>query len=277
MNESKDVPPTLEEFPLRIGTVPVESLGNVTRRISQIIWGPSGVGKTTLACTAPGKKLHICFDPDGYTSIPDNLPDYLLVNAHEQADSFISSLRNPRMAQDFCEQQKVKTIILDSTSTMNERALAVGAADVKATIDAPTLAGYGRRNTIVLDVVSKFLTFTSKLDMNLIVIAHEDSPTKNELDGSLFVTLLLGGQLPQLLPIKFSEVWYMDDNGRPNERVLTIRSSRTRKPMKSRMFVMNDKAEFTWRFDPVKWQGDGIATWHDQWVMNGHNKIPLPK
>ena len=39
--------------------------------MSLLLWGASGTGKTTLACTAPGKKLLILFDPDGDASIAE--------------------------------------------------------------------------------------------------------------------------------------------------------------------------------------------------------------
>ena len=38
------------------------------RRFSAVLWGPAGMGKTTLAMTAPGRKALINFDPDGPVS-----------------------------------------------------------------------------------------------------------------------------------------------------------------------------------------------------------------
>ena len=38
-------------------------------RVSMMLWGSAGCGKTTFANTAPGKRLYINFDPDGTSSL----------------------------------------------------------------------------------------------------------------------------------------------------------------------------------------------------------------
>ena len=258
----------------KIGSVQISTVSQVSRRMSMLLWGPPGGGKTTLACTAPGKKLLVNFDPDGYGGLGDR-DDVLIYDTVKEPDSILESLRTPTMLTNYVKDNGVKTVILDSTTTMSERGLAYGVTQIRgATIDAPTLQGYGKRNTIVLDIVSKFLVLTAKLDCHIVVVAHEGATEKDEQTGALFVSLLLGGALPSLVPIKFSEVWHVEDTGK--DRRITVRSSRSRKPMKSRMFMTNDKADFPWKYNPVTNIGTGISDWYDAWSVNNFNKLKLP-
>ena len=47
----------------------IEKPTDMLARMSMILWGDAGCGKTTLAATAPGRKLFIALDPDGDMSI----------------------------------------------------------------------------------------------------------------------------------------------------------------------------------------------------------------
>ena len=115
---------------------------------------------------------------------------------------------------------------------------------------------------------------TGAYNKHVIFIAHEDTPSKDELTGALMVSILVGGKMQSEIPIKLSEVWHLEDTGK--NRKITIRSSRLRKPMKSRMFVTSESSDFTWSFDPESWEGEGIADWYNKWVKNDGKKIELP-
>ena len=54
---------------IKIGGQEVQSVQGTSSRMSLLLWGQPGVGKTTLAATAPGKKLWVNFDPDGTDSV----------------------------------------------------------------------------------------------------------------------------------------------------------------------------------------------------------------
>jgi len=59
----------MSEQILTIRGVDIGRASNASNRFTALIWGPSGGGKTTLACTAPGRKLIVNFDPDGPASV----------------------------------------------------------------------------------------------------------------------------------------------------------------------------------------------------------------
>ena len=113
-----------------------------------------------------------------------------------------------------------------------------------------------------------------KLDKHIIFIAHEDVPKQDDMTGALMVSILVGGKMQSEIPIKLSEVWHLEDTGK--SRKITIRSSRLRKPMKSRMFIQSGDSDFTWDFNPESWEGEGIADWYNKWVKNDGKKIELP-
>ena len=53
--------------PKLAGGVQITKPNELPDEMFGLIWGPAGTGKTTLACTAPGNKLLINFDPDWET------------------------------------------------------------------------------------------------------------------------------------------------------------------------------------------------------------------
>jgi len=54
---------------IKIAGLPIQRASAKAHRISLLLWGDAGTGKTSLACTAPGRKLLLNFDVDGDSSI----------------------------------------------------------------------------------------------------------------------------------------------------------------------------------------------------------------
>jgi hypothetical protein len=263
---------------LKLGTKELTTPKTQVRRMSMVIWGPSGAGKTTLAATAPGPLLWCNFDPDGTSSLGDREDIYI-------ADF---SMENPnvvmRFKQDNCagiktlleEHPEIETVVFDSLTSFNEMSLKHGITEVRgATMEMPTLQGYGRRNSYTMQGIMSFIKATGAFNKHCIVIAHEDAPQKDELTGAMMVSILVGGKMQSEIPIKLSEVWHLEDTGK--DRKITVRASRLRKPMKSRMFLTNENSDFKWKYDATTWEGEGIKEWYDAWVDNNGKKIPLPK
>jgi len=75
--------------------------------------------------------------------------------------------------------------------------------------------------------------------------------------------------------LSINEIWWMNDTGK--ERRIAVRPVRQRKPMKTRMFALDNLGEFLWKYNPDTWTGDGIETWFQQWKAGNGKKIPLPK
>ena len=247
------------------------------RRMSTIIWGPSGAGKTTLAATAPRPILWVNFDPDGTSSLMDqdgiyiadfssSNPNVVAKFKHENAGGIRQLLE---------EKDDIKTVVFDSITSFNEMSLKHGITEVRgATLEMPTLQGYGRRNSYTMQGIMSVIKTTNALNRHAIFIAHEDAPQKDEMTGALMVSILVGGKMQSEIPIKLSEVWHLEDTGK--NRKITITSSRLRKPMKSRMFIQSGDSDFTWNFNPESWEGEGIKDWYEKWVKNNGKKIDLP-
>ena len=270
----------MSEISLTMGKVNLTTPKTQIKRIAGIIWGPSGAGKTTLAATAPKPILWVNFDPDGTSSLEDqdgihiadfstSNPNVVATFKHENAGG-IKNLLESEDAPDF------KTVVFDSITTFNEIALRYGVTEVKgATMEMPTLQGYGRRNSYTMQAIMSVIRATGTYNKHVIFVAHEDAPSKDEMTGAMMVSILVGGKMQSEIPIKLSEVWHLEDPGK--SRKLTIRSSRMKRPMKSRMFLQNAGHEFTWNFDAETWEGDGISDWYQKWVDGGGKKLPLPK
>ncbi len=262
---------------ITLGTIEVTTPKTQVTRMSMVIWGPSGCGKTTLAATAPRPILWVNFDPDGTSSLMDqediHIADFSMENPNKVVTFKHENAGGIKQVLD--AHSEIQTVVFDSITSFNEMALKHAVSEVRgASMELPTLQGYGRRNSYTMQGIMSVIRATGALNKHCIFIAHEDSPSKDEMTGAMMVSILVGGKMQSEIPIKLSEVWHMEDTGK--DRKITIRSSRMRKPMKSRMFVQSDESSFTWKFNPESWEGVGIKDWYEEWVENKGRKINLP-
>jgi hypothetical protein len=278
---------------IQLGSITVTAGTKTPTRMALLLWGPSGVGKTTFAATSPGKKLWLSFGDNEHipvmhrkdVSIGDlSSLSFEELFKHAQSD-------NPfGLDKILAENEDIQTVVCDSLTAVTYRALqkAVGekagaGRGFTPTMEAPGIAAYGARNAIVLEVVTGLLRVTSKHNVHCILTAHEADPTMRK-DGAQdvidYISMQLGGQLVNNMTWRLSEIWHLrqsDTGGK--ERVLSIRPSRLRRPMKSRMFTGMGNAEFALHYnaDLPDAKQMTIANWHEQWVKGACQKLPTPK
>lgn len=244
-----------------------------------MLWGPPGTGKTTLAATAPGRKLWLNFDPRGTTSLIGR-DDVLVVDMAEERPNVVEKFKSedPLQLTKFIEDNDISTIVFDSTTNFADLATRYAVANVNhATMEKPSIEAYGFRNAYVLQAVKNLLRLTGRLNKHMIFIGHEDTPTKAKDGTVLFISIMLGGKLSEQVPLDLSEVWGMRDEG--GKREIAIRPAWLRKPMKTRMFKTDGERSFPWKYNPnmpVGKQGEGIADWYNKYIETGA-KIALPK
>ena len=272
---------------VKLGGIPVQPLDARTERLSMLIWGRSGCGKTVLASTAPGNMLWLNFDPDGVASIrkTNRIMSVDLANmGHDKVPTFKSGEGFEAQLRTLLTQHAtLATVVVDSVTSFAQLALThavisgkANGGSFKASMETPGMAGYGIRNRLVLDAINMLLRVTGALNRNIIFICHEDSPKTDKEGAITSITLLLGGSLPEEVPLKISEVWHIEDqNGR---RVVGIRPYAMRSPMRTRMFKHEGRiTTFPLLYDQETGKGDGIETWFTKWRENGFDKIPVPK
>lgn len=251
---------------------PSDTLG----RLSMILWGDAGSGKTTLAATAPGRKLFLMLDPDGDMSIR-NMPDWKRLNlSNEQSVDIVKEGMKPDPYTLYNQLHNFDTVVVDSITKFSEHALhyAVRVAP-KSTIENPGIQGYGLRNTCVSAFISNMVRITGKLNKHLILITHEKDADRSDNGSIVSVSMLLGGQLPNITSKDISEVWNIRDHA--GKRYIAIRPERFRSPMKSRMFDMTSNTSFEWRYNANTLVGQSIADWWQQFTNNNYTKLQLPK
>jgi hypothetical protein len=247
-------------------------------RLMMILWGDTGSGKTTLACTAPGNKLLVQFDPSGHLSVAE-WSDVLLVDLSSE----IPRQLIPKMGADdpygidaALKRQPgyISTIVVDSLTTYAYRALQFVVANGKAggaTMDIPGIPGYGQRNAHVLRMVVNMMTVADRHKCNLVFITHEGS--KDETDNS--ITMILAKNTANQIGLRLNEIWHIMDNGK-DKHTITVRPALNRRPMKSRMFDAMRLPSFVWSFDPATRSGGTIDAWLSAWQQAGGKKIALP-
>lgn len=263
------------------GGVTIQSAIDVPTTMAIMLWGEAGVGKTTLACTAPGRKLLINFDPRGPSSVAYrgdvSVADYSghgtrIVEEFKKTDPFGLG----RVIDDY------DTVVVDSLTTVGDLTVArgielnAGSQPGKgAMVERPSLAAYQARNNLILALVTNMLRLCQHHDKHLIVIAHEGAKDKDDSGNIVSIPMYLGGQLPAQTSVRFSEVWALYELNR--NKTIAIRACRSRGPIKTRMFATNGEPEFKWSYNPESDTGMTIASWHDKWLENGKRKIALPK
>lgn len=270
---------------IKLAGISSSSAADRVERLSMLIWGKSGSGKTVLASTAPGKHLWINFDPDGAASLTRSDATIVVdfsgithatVPQFKSGDTVEAQLRTALK-----DNPDIHTVVIDSVTSFSQLALShavlsgkANGGTFKATMELPGMQGYGVRNRLVLDMVNMFLRLTAEQHRNIIFICHEDTPNKDKEGNITSISLLLGGTLPEEVPLKISECWYLADaDGR---RTIGIRPYGMRTPMRTRMFLPNGKTNFPFTYEQATNKGEGIATWYERWKAAGFSKIPCP-
>ncbi len=255
------------------------ALGDDNPRLTMLLWGEAGCGKTTLAATAPGKKLWLLLDPDGDMSIRD-VPDIIKIDLTREDEKIANEFKksDPFGLSTIIEAHNVDTVVFDSLTRASELALRyIIPLTYKATPENPTPSGYGARNLIIVNLMHYLLRVTARLNKNMIFITHEGAPQTTESGQTLSVSMMLGGQLPNLVSKDISEVWNMSDPGKGKLRRVGVRPERQRSPMKSRIFDLNgDATGFDWKYNTVTREGLTLTKLWDQWVGGKYAKLKLP-
>lgn len=269
----------MAEYNLSQG-VPIQKAGEISPLIFMMLWGPAGVGKTTFACTLPGRKLLVNFDPGGPSSIAArddvDVADYSGLSSTALTDAFKSQTDPLGLSRALADYD---SLIVDSLTTVGELAVATGIRLTKgATVERPSPGAYGARNALVLALVSNSLRMCNGLGKHLCFTAHQGAPQTDDGGSVVSLPIYLGGQLPSQTTLRFSEVWAMYDLGATNpKKHIAIRPCRLREPMKTRMFNTMGSPEFELKYNPETDEGHKIADWHQSWIDNGKKKIALPK
>lgn len=284
---------------IQLGSLVVKPAEENVPRLAMLLWGVAGTFKTTIAATAPGKKLWILFDDEGLSSvtgvqqqIKDEHPDlkcafteqiYLLDLSHEKNNIIDKFKRDDGLGLSklFEAHPDIETVVVDSTTRVSQMALEHMISQGihrSARLELPGMGSYGGRNALLLRMFKDLMNVTGKYKKNIVFISHEAEPKVNDDGHVLAITMALGGQLPSLTSQQLGEVWYVSDV--KGKRSIHLRPFRVYKPMKSRMFDLapNKPSEFEWKFDINKPDPEyEIATWYNRWKEGNGRKIQVPK
>lgn len=240
--------------------IEAKPLAAVETPMTLLLWGKSGCGKTVLASTLPKPILLINVDPQGYASIQQQDGVTVLDLSgmqHTHANQFKEGEMADTELRNLLKQNpQYQSIVFDSVTSFAQHALSHMVLSGKAGrgtttnpvgLENPGQAGYGGRNRITLSMVRMLLRIASEYKKHLCFICHEDTPTKDKEGVIESITVMLGGSLPEEVPLQISEVWHILDDGK--RRIIGIRPYAKRAPMRSRMFDTRNETTFEWRYD----------------------------
>lgn len=262
-------------------------------RMAILIWGPSGAGKTTFAATAPGEKLWVSLGSDEHVPVARRKDVRIADMSGLSIDEFMKHARNENpfgLDRILAENKDIGTVVFDSMTALSYMSLQKAVRDgigagvgFRPSLEFPGISAYGGRNAITLEVMTEMLKVTAKHNVHMIFTAHEDDPTmiKQGKDDIVdYIGIMLGGKIVNNVAWRLSEIWYYSQSelSKRNRR-LAVRATRKRKPMKTRMFTDKGEPEFEVNYDadkPDKGQMT-IASWYEQWLDGGGEKLGIPK
>jgi AAA domain len=264
-------------------------------RLSMLLWGGVGSGKTTWAATAPGDKLWLSFGDSEHVSVSGRGDVYVMDLSSVSPDEvFKHGIGASPFGLDkqLYERKNIKTVVCDSLTAIQylglQKAVSDGIGAGKGftpTMQAPGRSAFGGRNQNLLGVMKSLLSVTGKHKVNIIFTAHENDPVTRldarGVESIEYIGMSLGGQLVNNVSAQISEIWNLrQEPGGKRNRIVTTRVSGMRKPMKTRMFSQKGESSFILNYDPDKHNGDPgqttIASFWEQWQKNGMRRILVP-
>lgn len=255
-------------------------------RMTILIWGSAGDGKTTFAATAPGKKLWLSFGDNEHQSVSDRDDVEVMHLYRYRYDEVLKHGRSPDpfgLDHILADDEKIETVIVDSVTALTDMALRQAVADklgagkgFTPSMEHPGMSAYGGRNAITLEVLTNLFRITAKHNVHLILTAHEADPEKDKEGVVMYITIMLGGKLVNNVTWRLSEIWYLSQDSRG--RQLAVRPTRKHRPMKSRMFTGIGEPEFMLLYDSNKADKGQmtITGFYEQWVKRGA-KLTIPQ
>jgi len=113
---------------MKLGTILIVTAAKTEKRIPLLLCSPSGYGKTTLADSAPRKKLWLRFDTEGSNAIASG-KDVLIADFTRSPAEIVEKFKNENpfnISKILADNPDIKTVVFDSVRAFGDLALRDG-------------------------------------------------------------------------------------------------------------------------------------------------------
>jgi len=191
-------------------------------RLTALVYGDSGVGKTYSLRTLPKPVFVFCTDPDGMTTLRGTegvdfvyFGDQKASEVEQAIEEFEKTLLPNYKSVAFDSITTLSTIIMNYCIKLTGRdpedmfpTKSHGGTKEKGVLLGPNQQDYGNEMTLL----SRLISHVMKWPLNIVFTAHVELH-KDQLSGRILGQPLVTGKLRARLPIQFSETYLAFRNG----------------------------------------------------------------
>jgi len=206
--------------------------------IKVLVFGKSGIGKTTLMGTAPKPIILSC--EGGLLTLAKKEIHYIEIETVQDIYDAYHFLRKSK------QRKRYETICLDSITEMAERCL-----EEYKKINKDPRKAYGE----LADEMNKLIRlFRDLKNYNVVFSAKRARMVDDDTGTTQYIPGMPGHNLPQGLPYFFDEVFYLDNHeSKPRKRILRTQPGLEHDAKdRSRSLKSVEKPDLTYIFNKIK-------------------------
>ena len=185
------------------------NLAEGIKKVNILIYGESGSGKTTAACTMPGPVLIHSFDPNGSLSVAELVAEGRIISDDRYQ---LEDMRSPRAWMKWEQEMSIRmatgffthigTLVIDSITLWSQACL----NDILRLAGRPGAIPQQQDYNVMTSRIRDWFQKLTTLPCSLVMTAHVDI-SKDDTTGRILAGPMIVGKLKKAAMLYFDEVY----------------------------------------------------------------------